>query len=135
MRQQFLDPARGPSRQAGEDVLEVGVRLVPVHPRRLDQAHDRSGALAGAKRSGEQPVGSSKGNFVVILPMSGRKSKFTIAGIRSSAGGFGSSTARSGPVERWSTSRSHPALLSFLRLGCLMQLPARAWSLGRRGWR
>ena len=36
--------------------LEVGVRVMPVEPGALDQAHDGRGPLARPQRSGEQPV-------------------------------------------------------------------------------
>lgn len=48
MGEQFLDAAVGERGQPPEDVLEVGVGIVAVHPGRLDQAHDGGGALAGA---------------------------------------------------------------------------------------
>ena len=51
MRQQFPDPTLRLSRQAGEDILQIGEGLVAVEARRLDQAHDRSRALAGAQRA------------------------------------------------------------------------------------
>ncbi len=56
MRQQLPDPTLGLSRQAGEDVLQIGEGLVPVEARRLDQAHDRRRPLAGAQRAGKEPV-------------------------------------------------------------------------------
>lgn len=56
MRQQFLDPA-GPVRwQAREHVLQVRIGVMPVHPRRLHQAHQRGRTLARAQAAGEQPV-------------------------------------------------------------------------------
>ncbi len=56
MRQQLTDPALRLSRQAGEDILQIREGLVPVEARRLDQAHDRRGPLAGAQRAGKKPV-------------------------------------------------------------------------------
>ena len=56
MRQQLSDPTLWLSRQAGEDVLQIGEGLMPVEARRLDQAHDRRRALAGAQRTGKEPV-------------------------------------------------------------------------------
>ena len=56
MRQQLPDPTLRLSRQAGEDVLQIGEGLVPVEARRLDQAHDRRRPLAGAQRPGKEPV-------------------------------------------------------------------------------
>jgi hypothetical protein len=45
MRQQIFDPAGGLRRQPGQHVLEVGVRIVPVELRGVQQAHDRCRAL------------------------------------------------------------------------------------------
>jgi hypothetical protein len=44
--QQFLDSAVQLHRQPGEDVLQVGPRVVPVELGRLKQAHHDSSALA-----------------------------------------------------------------------------------------
>ena len=63
MRQQFPDPALGLSRQAGEDILQIGVGLVPVETGRPDQAQDRRRALAGAQRTGKEPVLAPEGNW------------------------------------------------------------------------
>ncbi len=49
------------SRQSGEHVFQVDVRIVAIELRRPDQAHDRGGPLPGAQRTGEQPVRSSQG--------------------------------------------------------------------------
>jgi hypothetical protein len=54
MLQKFVDVSILLSRQAREDVLELQARIVPVEFRRLDQAHDRSGALAREERAGER---------------------------------------------------------------------------------
>ena len=43
---------------------------MPIHPRRLDQAHDRRRPFAAAQRPGKQPVRASKGpwsNLVLDL--------------------------------------------------------------------
>jgi hypothetical protein len=41
MRQQLVNFTRPLRRQAREDVLQIGVRIMPIQPCRLDQAHDR----------------------------------------------------------------------------------------------
>ena len=46
MRQQLADGADRLGRQALHDVLQVGMRLVPIELGRVDQAHDGSGPLA-----------------------------------------------------------------------------------------
>ena len=62
MRQQLPDPTLWLSRQAGEDILQVGVGLMSIQARRLDQAHDRRCALAGAQRTRKEPVLAADGN-------------------------------------------------------------------------
>lgn len=56
MRQKCGDVVGSMGRQSIEDVFAVHVRIVTVELRGADQAHDRSGALAGAQRTCEQPV-------------------------------------------------------------------------------
>lgn len=41
MREQFVDLTRRLRRQVRESVLQVGIRIMSIEPRRLDQAHDR----------------------------------------------------------------------------------------------
>lgn len=48
MRQQFCNLTRQLRRQARQHILQVGIRIVPIIAGRLDQTHDRSGALAAA---------------------------------------------------------------------------------------
>ena len=60
-------------RQSREDVLEVGVRIVPVQVCGLDQAHDRRRTFARMQRAGEQPIRSAQGNCRVILPISAQR--------------------------------------------------------------
>ena len=85
-------------RQALEDVGEIAVRVVPVQLRRLDQAHDDRCSLAGTQRAGEQPVRPTERHHAAILPISGRKLKFTIAGIRSTTDEFERITANNAPA-------------------------------------
>jgi hypothetical protein len=47
-------------RQALENIPEIAVRIVSVELCGLNQAHDGSCALAGAERSGEEPVTSAE---------------------------------------------------------------------------
>ena len=62
MRQQFFHPA-GPVRgQAREHILQVGIGVMPVHARRLHQAHHRRRRrLAAARRYTGQKRKSEKG--------------------------------------------------------------------------
>ena len=62
MRQQLLDATGGLRGQALEHVFQVSVRIVPIEPGRVHEAHDRSGALARAQAASEQPVVASNGN-------------------------------------------------------------------------
>ena len=62
MRQELCNLAVLVGGQPHQDILEVGVRVMPVEPGTLDQAHDGSGALARAQRSGEQPVRAAHGH-------------------------------------------------------------------------
>ena len=62
MRQHLLHPTRPVRGQPREHIPEVGVGVMPVHARRLHQAHHRSRTLARAQAAGEQPVGSANGN-------------------------------------------------------------------------
>lgn len=58
MRQEVVDLAGRLRRQALQHVLEVGVGLVPIDPRRVQQAHDGRRSLPGAQAAGEEPVRS-----------------------------------------------------------------------------
>ena len=60
MWQQVFDPACRLSGQARQDVFKVTIWIVAVELRRLDQAHDGGGSLAGAQRSRKEPVASTK---------------------------------------------------------------------------
>ncbi len=56
---------------------------MPIHPRRLDQAHDRRRPFAAAQRPGKQPVRASKGpwsNLVLdLIVVDGHRAIFDIA--------------------------------------------------------
>lgn len=56
MRQQLLNLASLLRRQPRQYILEVGVWIMPIHPCRLDQAHDRRRPLAAAQCPCEEPV-------------------------------------------------------------------------------
>jgi hypothetical protein len=62
MWQQVFDPACRVGGQSLEDILQVRVGIVPVDACRVDQAHDRCGALARSQAAGEQPVAPSECN-------------------------------------------------------------------------
>lgn len=62
MWQQFFDPTGLVRRQAGQNILQIRKRIMPVEFGRLHQAHHRRRTLARAQASGEQPVVSAHGN-------------------------------------------------------------------------
>jgi hypothetical protein len=55
MRQQLVDTPIRMRRESCQHVLEVGPRIVPMHPRRLRQAHDGGCALASELAACEKP--------------------------------------------------------------------------------
>ena len=56
MRQQLIDFTRPLRRQSRENVLQIGIRIMTIDPRRLDLAHDRRRPFAAAQRPSKQPV-------------------------------------------------------------------------------
>jgi hypothetical protein len=56
MRQQLADAAGLLRGQPLEHVAQVCVWVVAVQPRRVHQAHDRSGTLSRTQAASEQPV-------------------------------------------------------------------------------
>lgn len=71
MRQQFTHQPSWLRRQALKNVLEIGIRVQPVEPGRLHQAHDRCRPMARTQRAGEQPVRTSNrdGPYLVLHPV------------------------------------------------------------------
>jgi len=62
VEQQLCDLAVLLRGQAGQHIFEIGIRVMPVEPGAVDQAHDGSGALAGAQGANKQPVASPNGD-------------------------------------------------------------------------
>jgi hypothetical protein len=99
--QQFVDPFCRVGGEAGEDVAEIGLGGDAVELGGLDQRVEGGGACAAVVRAGEQPVLAAEGDRAVILPISGRKSKFVTGGTDSTGAAFagsmlsGASAARS----------------------------------------
>ena len=48
MRQQFPDLTRSLRRQPCQHIFQIGIRIMPIHARRLDQAHDRRRPFSAA---------------------------------------------------------------------------------------
>lgn len=71
MRQRLSDPAVFVRRQPRRHALQMGIQIVLIQPRRLDQAHDGSRALPAAQRAREQPVRTPDrpGADVVLHPV------------------------------------------------------------------
>jgi hypothetical protein len=67
---------------ACQHVGEPGLRIDVVELGCLNQREHDRGAFAAAIRSGEQPCLATESNQPFILPVSGRKWKFTTDGIR-----------------------------------------------------
>lgn len=82
MGQEFSDPTVRLAGQASQDVLQVGEGLMALQTCGLDETHDGGRALSGAQTPGEQPVLATNRQFPFILPISGRKLKSIIDGIR-----------------------------------------------------
>jgi hypothetical protein len=75
----------------------------------VDQAHERVADLGAMGRLEEQRIPAMPDGTVLILPMSGKKLKSSIAGIRYTGVGFGSWSARNAPLVMSSGLRLRPA--------------------------
>ena len=53
MRQEFGDQMIFVCWQALQHIFQIGIRVVPIEPGALNQAHDRSRPLAGPQRARE----------------------------------------------------------------------------------
>ncbi len=95
--------------QARQHILEVGMRIQAIELGRLHQTHHGSRTLACTQTACKQPVRTPQRNLWVILPMSGRKWRFSIAGMHSMGAVFDGNTASTEPPVTWFTSRSNPA--------------------------
>ena len=84
-------------------------RIDIVELRRHDQRGHGSGTVGTAFGAGEQPGFASQGHLPFILPMSRRKLKSIIAGIRSMVAVFDANTVSSAPTAGLFTSRRHLA--------------------------
>jgi hypothetical protein len=82
-RQQIVDPIDRVVGDAGEQVAQVGLWIEAVQGRGLDErVENRSPTTAGV-RAGKEVVLAAQRDRPAILPMSGRRSRSTIAGTRS----------------------------------------------------
>ena len=71
VRQQLADLTGAVHGQACHHIAQIGVGIVPVHARRLDQTHDGGGAFARAQAAGKQPVvsGNGDGSYLILDPV------------------------------------------------------------------
>jgi hypothetical protein len=81
-RQQFVDAVDGMIDDPFEDSTQIRKWLYIVQACRSDQAIDYRSALAAAVGPCEQISPASKNQFPIILPISGKKLKSIIVGIR-----------------------------------------------------
>ena len=94
---------------AGEQVGDVVLRVESVELGAFDQRVDRGGAAAAGIRASKQVILAANSNRPVILPISGRKSKFITGGTRCMGVAFAASTLSDAPAVRSFTSRWCPA--------------------------
>jgi len=80
--QQFVESVDRVVGDSVEHLREVCLWFDAVELGSFDQGVDRRGAVAAGIGTGEQLIFSAQGQFAFILPISVRKSRSTIAGIR-----------------------------------------------------
>ena len=117
-----------------EHISEIGKGLDVVELGRGEERSDNGPAIAAAVRAGEQMVLAAERNRPVILPMSGRRSRFIIAGTHSMGAASGVSVASSAQPDPLFTSRRPPAWSLWPRRGYWILPPALEWRLARRAW-
>ena len=59
MRQQLADHAVALGWQAGQDIFQIGIRIMPIELGALNQTHDGRTTLARTQGAGEQPIVAS----------------------------------------------------------------------------
>ena len=124
--QEFGDAVDRVVGDAFEDVVEVEFRVVAVERSGTDQGIDGGGAFSAMVGAGEEEVLAAEGDSADILPMSARKSKFTIAGTRFMGVRFAFETANSvavGTSSMWTTALAQSW---WYRDGCWIPCCARA---------
>jgi hypothetical protein len=96
--------------QPCKHVSEPGARIDIIELAGLNQRKDCCGATTAFVGPGEGPVAAADGNRPVILPISGRRSRSIIVGIRFMGSAFGGSTASGAAAASAFTSSRRPAL-------------------------
>jgi len=103
---------------ATDQVGEIGLGVHAIQLATLDQGEEGRCALAAAVGPEEGPVAASERSRTVILPISGRTSKFVTDGTRFRGGVFVATTRSGGPEASSSTSKWSPAWSWWCRRGC-----------------
>ncbi|WP_036022486.1 hypothetical protein, partial [Paraburkholderia mimosarum] len=83
-------------------------RIDAIEFRCPDQAVNCSGALTARVRASEQVIPASDGKLALILPISGRKLKSIIVGIRYMVAGSRFATSKNAAVVAWFMSKPAP---------------------------
>jgi hypothetical protein len=118
--------------QTFEDVLEVGERVDIIELGGGQQRSDDRPARGAAVGASKQVVLAAERNLLVILPISGRRSRSTIAGTLSMGVVSGSTTASTVSPAALCMSRRHPAWLRSSQPGCWIPWFALVWRSARR---
>jgi hypothetical protein len=93
--QQIVDPVDRVVGDAGEDVAQVRLRIEAVQGRGLDERVENRGPTTAGVRAGKEVILTAQRDRAAILPMSGRRSRCTIAGTPSMGVVSGASAASS----------------------------------------
>ena len=110
MRQKVGDPIDGMAGNAAEDIFEPS-DWINSNPLAGSYETAQHGSRAAAHITAEkQPVATTDRHPAFILPISGRKLRFTIVGTRFTVDDCGCSTANNVRAAGLSMSKWHPAL-------------------------
>src|SRR3954468_5656041 len=113
---------------AGEQISDVELRIEAVELGALDQGIQSGGAMPAGIGAGEEIILAADRHHAVILPMSGKRLRFTTAGTLCTDAVFDVSTSSGAPAVKSFTSRSRPVSLSWWRHGCSIPPPASEWN-------
>ncbi len=80
--QQFVDAVGLVIGNVRKYIFQVGAWVDAIHLARADQAIHCGGSLATAVRASEHEIAPAEGEFAFILPISGKKLKSIIVGMR-----------------------------------------------------
>jgi hypothetical protein len=107
--QQFVDAVDWMIGNTGQHVAQVSARVDAIEFARRDQrVHGRRPLAAAAVGAGKEEVLSTQGKLALILPISGRKLKSIIVGIRYMVAASRFETSRNAAVVAWFMSKPTP---------------------------